>query len=96
MADADEDRRVKDAERLVRIEAGIKSLGYSVNQLREESKAHTVEERDRENVLALKIDSIESEMDKIKGGYRMFLKMCAVISFVGAGIWAVSAWVAKQ
>jgi hypothetical protein len=75
-------------ERLARIEEGIKSLGRSVDQLRSNFDKHTEEEERLEKAVA----DIQLEIALMRGGYRMFLKLCAAIGVL-AGLFV--AWKAN-
>lgn len=65
-------------ERLARIEEGIKSLGLSVDQLRSNFERHTEEEKRLEEAVA----EIQLEVALMRGGYRMFLKVCAALGII--------------
>lgn len=88
------------AERLAAIEAGIdalvkqnelvaKSLGRSIDQLRDEFKHHCEEEDQMRDA----VNSIQIEVAQMRGGYRMFLKLCA---FVGATASLILGWMAVK
>jgi hypothetical protein len=79
-------------ERLARIEEGIKSLGRSVDQLRSNFDRHTEEEARLEEA----VNNIQTEMATVRGGYKMFWKMCGGFAVVGAATWAVATWVSKN
>jgi len=86
-----EDRRIDShGERLARIEEGIKSLGRSLDTLRENFEDHTKEKERLEKSVA----DIQKEIASVKGGYAMFWKMCGVIGLLMGGVWAVATWVA--
>jgi len=71
------------------VEAGFKSVGRSIDQLRERHDAHINEERE----LKAKLDSVEKELDQVRGGYKVFLKMAALFAAFGVAVWSVTTWV---
>ena len=79
-------------ERLVRIEEGVKSLGKSMDTLRGALSDHYQEEKR----LAEKVDIIERDIASLQGGYKVFLKMCAVGVIVSGVIWSAATWVAGK
>ncbi len=83
-------------ERLTRIEVlvetGLKSVGRSIDLFRKEFEKHLTEDAE----LSAKLDQIERELDTMRGGYRVFLKMCGVFAAFGVFIWGISAWVARN
>ena len=78
-------------ERLVRIEEGIKSLGRSVDTLRNAFERHIEEESIRDD----KIEQLEKDFTELRGGAKVFLKMSAVVMVIIGGVWTVATWVAK-
>lgn len=87
------DRRSDDhGERLARIEEGIKGLGRSMDQMRTDLGA----QRTEQHKLEADIEEIKQEMAQVKGGYRMFWKMCGAIAVVVGAIWTLAAVVFKQ
>lgn len=89
MDDSDEvERRVRDAERLVRIEDGICAIKGSVTALTTSFNKHI---RDEHKIIE-KVDAIESEMDRMHGGYRVFLQMCGALVIITGGIVGFIKW----
>ena len=74
------------------VEAGFKSIGRSIDQLRERHDAHINEERE----LKVKLDNVERELDQVRGGYKVFLKMLGFFAAFGAVVWGIATWVADQ
>lgn len=92
-----DERRADDhAERLVKLEvsleAGMKSVGRSIDGLRDTVEKHISDSK----ICNTKLDAIESEFDTLKGGYKVFLKMCGFFAAFGAVVWAIATWVAGQ
>ena len=79
-------------ERLARIEEAIKGLGRSVDTLRDNFNKHTLEEERLEIAVA----EIRQEMALVRGGYKMFWKMCGGFAVVGAVVWSIATWVTKN
>lgn len=81
-----------EGERTARLEEVVNGLKHSVDLMREEFKEHAREEKS----LSVKVDKIESELDKIQGGYRVFLKMCFLLGTVASVAWGIGTWVARN
>ncbi len=92
------DRRMPEdhSERLVKLEVtldtGLSSIGRSLDGMRSAFESHVQEEKELKD----KLDAVERDFDTMKGGYRVFLKMCGFFAAFGTAVWAISSWVAKQ
>lgn len=79
-------------ERLARIEEGIKSLGRSLDIMRDEFARHTEEEQRLEQSVA----EIRQELAAVKGGYKVFWQMCGAIAVATGAVWALATTVFKH
>ena len=75
-----EERRMSDShgERLARIEESIKSLGRSVDGIRQVLTDHVAEEKE----LVGQVNTIERDLSGLRGGAKVFFMVCTAGAFV--------------